>query len=319
MRVTRAVALAAMLLLVASVTAHAATIFPGATARPNVKGDQVLFYYDVRDGFTTFVSIRNEAVSELRVEVVFYGPDFTAPFSQTITLPATRGTNGAPGTGGLVVIDVGALRASGLAATPGVAIATAVNETGQPIVSRGLAGNFTVADLATGSAWGSPGAARSAIHPPTPGADACTPKQPNPTLGSVIDGSTVLFTPIQPANADLTAYFDPATLAPATLGGNQLIFVSFVDVPGPTYTAAAATTRWNVAAVRNTGDGFAPALIDVRGVVVSDLVSVVGPGINGSSGAMFFSADASAEPLTRLIFFSETLGTFSTGYLLPRR
>jgi hypothetical protein len=319
MRIAPAVTLVTMLFLAVCAVARAETVFPGATGRPNNRGDQLIFYYDVRDGFTTFVSIRNEAVSELHVELVFYGPSFTAPFTQTVTVPATRGTDGLPGTGGLTLIDVGALRTSGLAATPGVVFATAVNDMGQPIVSRGLAGNFTVANVATGSAWGSPGAARSAIHPPTPGADACAPKQPNPTLGSVIDGSTVLFAPIQPANADLTAFYDPATLAPAALGGNQLIFFSFVDVPGPTYAAAAAHTQWNFEAIRNTGEGLGPEHVDVSGVVVTDLVSVIGPGISGSSGAMLFSADASSAPLTRLIFFTETLGTFSTGYLLPRR
>ncbi len=315
----RSVALAAMFLSVSCAVARADTIFPGAAARPNNKGDQVIFYYDVRDGFTTFVNLRNEAASELHIQLSFYGPDFTATFSEMVTIPATPGSNGAPGTGGLVVVDVGALRASGLAATPGVAFATAVNDAGQPIVSRGLVGNFTVANTATGSAWGSPGAARSAIHPPAPGATACTPKAPTPTLGSVIDGSTILLAPIQPATADLAAYYDPATLASAALGGNQLIFLSFVDVPGPTYAAAAAKTKWSFSGVRNNGEGIAPGVINVSGVVVSDLVSVAGPGTNGSSGAVTFTADESALPLTHLIFFTESLGTFSTGYLLPRR
>jgi hypothetical protein len=53
--------------------------------------------------------------------------------------------------------------------------------------------------------------------------------------------------------------------------------------------------------------------------VVSDLVAVAGSAINGASGALTFSSAASAKPLTRLIFFTETLGTFGTGYLLPRK
>jgi hypothetical protein len=129
----------------------------------------------------------------------------------------------------------------------------------------------------------------------------------------------VLLTPIQPSNADLSAYYDPATLAPAALGGNQLIFVSFVDVPGSTFTAAPAQTHWTFTAVRNTGEAITPGSINVSGVVVSDLVSVLGPGVTGSSGASLFSTDPSSAQLTRLIFFTETLGTFSTGYLLPRR
>jgi hypothetical protein len=325
MQMLRTVALGAMIVFGSHLSAHAATTtakptaFPGASARPNVRGDQVIFYYDARDGFTTFINIRNEAATELRVQLDFYGPSFTTPFTQVVTLPATRGTNAVPGLGGLAVLDVGDLRGSGLAATPGVAFATVVNDMGQPVVSRGLSGNFTVANIATGSAWGSPGAARSAIHPPTPGADACAPKSPSPTLGSVIDGTTVLLAPIQPSNADLSAYYDPATLAPAALGGNQLIFVSFVDVPGATFTAAAAATHWTFTPVRNTGEGLAPGFFNVSGLTVSDLASVVGPGVTGSSGAILFNADPSPAQLTRLIYFSETVGTFSTGYLLPRR
>ncbi len=281
MRKLPAVVLGAMVAVGPHFSADAATTtpvaFPGASARPNVRGDQVIFYYDARDGFTTFINIRNEAATELKVELDFYGPTFTTPFTETVTLPATNGTNGAPGIGGLLVIDVGALRTSGLAATPGVAFATVVNATGQPVVSRGLSGNFTVANMATGSA------------------------------------------PIQPTNADLSVYYDPATLPPAAVGGNQLIFVSFVDVPGTTFTVAAAPTHWTFTPVRNTGEGIASGFFNVSGLTVSDLVSVAGPGANGSSGSILFNADPNPAQLTRLVYFNETIGTFSTGYLLPRR
>src|SRR5262245_17748300 len=86
-----------VLLLVVAVrpAAAAETIFPGAVARPNNKGDQAIFYYDVRDGFTTFLNLRNEGSSELKVAMQFYGPDFGAPFTQTLTLPAVKGQSGA--------------------------------------------------------------------------------------------------------------------------------------------------------------------------------------------------------------------------------
>lgn len=307
-----------MLMAVAGAATAAETIFPGAIARPNNRGDQAIFYYDVRDGFTSFLNLRNAGASELRVEIQYYGPTFGAPFTQTVSVPATAGTSGAAGTGGLMVIDVGALRASGLAATPGIAIATGVDEAGHAIVTRGVSGNFTVANLATGSAWGSPAAARSGIVPPTSTGDPCAPKVPAPKLGTAIDGSAVVFTPIQPSSADLAAYYDPATLAPAAIGGNQLIFISFVDVPGPTYSAAAADTTWTIAAVRNTGEPFPTRFTHVTGVKVSDLETEIG-GVSGSSGAATFTADPKSAPLTRLVFFTESLGTFSTGYLLPRK
>lgn len=297
----------------------AETIFPGAVARPNNKGDQVIFYYDVRDGFTTFLNLRNEATSAQDVVITYYGNDFAMPFTQTITLPAVPGQLGGPASGGVTVVDVGGLKAQGLAATPGVAFATTVNAAGIPVVTRGLAGNFTVANLATNSAWGSPGLARSAIHPPPPSTGTCTPSQPAVTLGTPIDGTNVYLTPLQPGTADLPAFFNPDTLAPAAMGGNQLIFVSFVDVPGPSYTAAAAKSTWTVTGVRSDGSPIPKQTLDVSGVSVSDLVSVAGAVVKGASGGLTFASPVSSQQLSRFIFFTETLGTFSTGYLLPRR
>jgi len=39
--------------------------------------------------------------------------------------------------------------------------------------------------------------------------------------------------------------------------------------------------------------------------------------VNGQSGAILFGAGTTAAPLNRFVFFTETLGTFATGYLLP--
>src|SRR6202030_3220511 len=107
---------------------------------------------------------------------------------------------------------------------------------------------------------------------PTAPSGTCAPAQPAVTLGSTIDGTSVVLTPIQPGTADLPAYFNPETLAPAAIGGNQLIFVSFVDVPGAVYTAAASTTTWTVTGVRTDGQPIASTHLDVSGVAVSDLV-----------------------------------------------
>jgi len=311
--------LLATALLAPARSGSADTIFPGSVARPNNKGDQVIFYYDVRDGFTTFLNLRNGAGTELQVQLLFYSGDFSQPFEQTVTLPAVPGSSGGAGTGGVVVVDVGALRTSGLASDAGVAIATAVDTAGHPVVTRALSGNFTIANMATSSAWGSQGLARSAIHPPTAPAGTCAPSPPAVTLGALIDGTTVVLTPLQPGTGDLAAYYNPDTLAPAAEGGNQLIFASFVDVPGATYSAAAEKTTWNITGVRSSGAPLGPTHVDVTGVVVSDLVTAAGKQIAGEGGALTFTAPASSKPLTHFIFFTESLGTFSTGYLLPRK
>ncbi len=278
--------------------------FPSPVSAPDGKGDQVVFYYDARDGFATFLNLRNESAAELVATMLFYGPDFGTPFAENVILPA----------GALTIIDTTALRGAGLPPQFGVAIATSVDLSGAPIVTRGLSGNFTVANLRTNSAWGSAGGARRALqntHKPRE-----TP--PPPDLGSVIDGTDVALPPIQPASANLAAYFDPDGLAPASEGGNQLIFISFEDVPGAQYVAQSASTTWSVAAAKSNGAPFGATSFVSAGVVVSDLASVLGDGVHGGSGSAVFAASHSSHPITRLVYFAESLGTFGTGYLLPR-
>jgi len=284
-------------------------INPNTIDRPEGKGDQLIFYYDARANFTTFLNLHNESGSSIDVEVLFYNPTFSSPFTRAISLDAheTR------------IVDVSALKTGepALAAQFGVAIATAVDHAGKAIVTRALSGNFTVANLQVSSAWGAPAAARSAVFSGGPFLRAL-PISSIPDTGTVIDGTTVVLPAIQPTNAHLAVYYNPETLAPASLGGNQLIFIAFEDVPGEVYSAQVAATTWSVTANRNNGAPIGPIDAFVAGgVSVSDLVSVAGTDVNGASGSMSFNTLPSAAAVNRFIFFTETLGTFATGYLLP--
>jgi len=287
-----------------------------ATLRPEAQGDQVVSYYDAREGFTTFLSLRNATdFGTFDVQVVFYSGGFSVPFTRTVTLDP----------GQLRVLDIGALREEGLPAQPGVALAFAVNDEGSPIVTRSLTGNFTVANLATGSAWGGPGAARFAVVPLLPEAPVALGDRPSgvlmpylfPIIGSVVDGIEVVYQPIQPTALDLAAYFDPDDLAPVAQSGNQVIFLSFADQPGLPYSVVPASTVWGVYAARNDGTQITATSYGASGVEVADLASVAGPEVDGASGSIRFSAIETEQPITRLIFFAEALGTFGTGYLLP--
>jgi hypothetical protein len=264
---------------------------------PDSAGDQVIYYYDARPDFTTFLTLRNGSDSERTVDVQFYGRDFDSPFSKTVTLAA----------GQLTIIDVGSLRSSGLPAEPGVAIATAVNLSGQPIATGSLTGNFTVANLATGSGFGASGAARSALN-----ADGST--LPSET---VIGPDTGVLEPIRPRTALLAAYYDPATLAPPSASGNQLIFINFVDAYTPAYAATSGFTSWDVSATSSNGVAFPGTTFTVNDVEVTDLASVLGNGVNGAAGGIAFFANSDTVGLNRLVYFTESLGTFGTGYLLP--
>jgi len=251
--------------------------------------------------------VRDAAASPdtLDVRITFYSGGFSLPFTSDVSLTPGR----------LRVLDVGALRAAGLPAQPGVAIATAIDGSGAPIVSRALTGNFTVANLQTGSGWGTAAAARSAITLVVQ--SQAVPEAVAPAPGAVIDGTNVALRPIQPLELDLAAYYDPNDLAPASEGGNQLIFVSFADKLGVPYVASPASTSWSVAALRNDGSLIADTTFGVSGVVVTDLASVVGPAVNGAGGSIRFAAEGTLARITRLVFFAEALGTIGTGYLLP--
>ena len=285
--------------------AHAISFNPDAIDRPEAKGDQLIFYYDARANFTTFLNLRNNGGDGLDVQVLFYGPSFSSPFARTFSLTAN----------GTLIIDVGALKSAepALSAQFGVAIATPVQPSGKPIVTRALSGNFTVANLLVHSAWGAAAAARSAVQ----GAEALV----DPTLppsGTLIDGTVVRLAPIQPTSAQLAVYNNPDTLESPSIGGNQLIFITFEDVPGDTYSAQSGITSWVVSANRSNGLAIEsiPNFV-ASGVVVSDLASVAGTAVNGTSGSMTFGASTTPAFLSRFVFFTETLGTFATGYLLP--
>jgi hypothetical protein len=294
----RLIALVALVLLAASTTAEALVLGPEALERPDAQGDQLVFYYDARPSFTSFLTVRNVMPGNITVNVLFYGPGFdAAPFSQTFSLAA----------GGLRVLDMGALRDGGLPAQPGAAFATAVNEVGTAVVTGALTGNFTVANLATGSAWGAPAAARSAVN-----ADGSFP-----ALGSVIDNQTVSLRPIRAAGLELAAFYNPDDLAPAETGGNQLVFLNFEDVVGLPLRVQVGATDWNVFATRADGTSIADTTFTATGVVVSDLAAVVGGEVGGSAGSMRFTSFVFPARQSRLIFFAEALATFGTGYLLP--
>jgi len=320
MRVLRLVLLTFAVVTAFAPPASAQTRFPGAITRPATRGDQLIFLYDTRPGFTTFLNLRSTGASALPVQILLYGPSFTTPYVHTVTIPVGPGEAGDPGIGGTLTVDLGALQAAGLPAEAGVAFVTAVDPAGAPIVTRILTGSFTVANLATGSAWGSVAAARSAVAVEATDPDRpCTERVEAPVRGVVIDGTKVLLPPIQPSAADLAVFYDPDSLAPAALGGNQIVFVTFEDNVGAPFSAKRAETEWTLQAIRDTGIPLDADPVETSGVEVTDLVSLLGNEARGQRGSIIFEAEPSPKRLTRLVFFTQSLGTFGTGYLLPTR
>lgn len=271
---------------------------PGVVRQePSSRGDQVLYYLDARPGFTTFLSVANVGGDALDVRVDFHASDLSPSHELLLALPA----------GGSRTIDVGELRDEGLVAGPGLAIASAVDAAGEPLVTRALAGNFTVANLALGSAWGAPGVARSA---------RLAAGGETPARGTHIDGDAVVLEQIRPDAVELAVYHDPATLEDASEGGNQLIFVSFDDASGRAPDVAGAAMRWVVSATRSDGGEIDAAALDTSGVEASHLAAIVGPEVLGAAGHLELVARTPSAG-NRLVFFAQSLGTFATGYLLP--
>lgn len=265
------------------------------TLRPDASGDQLVFYYDARDGFTTFLSLHNLGSDSLRVRIVLCDAVLTPQITQDVDLAA----------GATRTVDVASLRVGGLPAGYGAVHASAIDAEGRVRVSRALAGSFTVANLATGSAWGAPAAARRAVAVI---GDAVT----GAPLGTVIDGSSVRLQGIAPDQLDLAVFYDPATLEPAARGGNQILLLSFADDGSALVTAG---TSWQLDARRADGTRLPAESVTISGVTSIDLATLLGPAVEGEAGSIHFRTTEGAQ--NRLIFFVESLGTFATGYLLP--
>ncbi len=289
---------ALLLVLSNAVTTHAQMVIK----QPDLaRSSQLIFYYDAREGFTTFANIQNFGSDPLRIRLALWGPTLTSDLSSTFDLAG----------GAVRVVDIGSFKGSGLPAQQGIAIASILNDQGLPIHNRVLQGNFTVANLATGSAWGSPAAGRSAR-------DFIGQEPPN---GTVVDGVNVKYQIIQPDAVVLATYYNPQTLAPVADHGNQLIFVNFLDGLGDGVGFSApltpASTNW-LFFVRRGADGTAVSTqVEVTGITERDLVSVLGAEANGTPGGGGFVRGAGTENANRFIFFVQSLGTFGTGYLLP--
>lgn len=299
MRRLMAIGWALALVLGSARTTHSAVT---PLVQPASVGSQLIFYYDTRDGFTTFANLGQVGLDPVTVRVEFYGPTFDAasqPAVQAYTLGPLETR----------VIDVGALKADiGLGAQQGIAVAYVTNDATEPINVPVITGNFTVANLATGSAWGSPAAARSARLE----ADGSTPPR-----GTVVDGNTVVYQSIQPERLTLAAYYDPRTLAPVSAHGNQVIFVSFKNATSKGAFLTSGSTSWDIDGAGHDGGPPIFTTVPVSGVTEFDLVSLVGEAANGAAGGLLFSTSDVRGGESRLIFFVQSLGTFGTGYLLP--
>lgn len=271
----------------------------GSTEFPHARGDQLVFFYDASPGATSFLNVGNQGDASLDVLLRMYSADLSASVDTMATIPA----------GGTRTIDVGSFLSEGLPAGPGVAFATAVDASGQPVVSRALAGNLTIANLGTQSGWGAPAVARPAVR-------SAGSAYAWADLGDRIDGTDVFFEPLRPNTADLSVYYDPTTLEPADVGGNRVIFVSFDDQAADPLSPMAGQVTWRLDGTRSDGSTTSGEAHASSGVDATHLEALVGGAVTGAAGGLHLQVE-SESPSNRIVYFVESLGTFATGYPLP--
>src|SRR5262249_12487240 len=81
-----------------------------------------------------------------------------------------------------------------------------------------LLGNYTLANLELGSAFGGNALARRAVSGDVPAPP-----------GSIVDGVATGYQLIDPAQLAIPVYYDPGTLGPPEFDGNRLLLAAFID------------------------------------------------------------------------------------------
>lgn len=255
-------------------------------ALPNAlsKGDQLILYYDTRPNSDTFFIVRNEGTTSLTVQIALYGSTFALAASTNVTIPA----------GGNQIELASSLKPGNQV---GLILVHAINSQGKPIVSRVLSGSLMAVNKGSRSGWGAQALARNAYS----GFSL-------PTPGTVIDGTSVVLSNIQPSTLNLAAHFDPVGLNP-----KELIFFTFNDVSSGVTSASVA---WTLYAANSAGITTSQKAFTTSGVTTFTLDGLAGTSANGDEGSMLFTGNVFGAQ-NRLIFFAEALGTYNVGYWLP--
>jgi hypothetical protein len=276
---------------------------------PLASGDQLIFFYDARTGRTPFLSFSNPASSGINVDVAFYNAGLDTRIAElSCSLGAASNllidpTASTPPAACTVVSGAGA--ANGNA---GLAVITPVAGPGstQAVVPPApLTGNFTLANLTLGSAFGENAFGRLAVN--SDGSKAAA--------GQNVDGSTVLYQRFTPAVLMVPVYFNPNTLGAPENDGNRVILAEFNDQYGARFDVGPLTDSPTATLFTNVGHQLASQTLSVTGVLLSNLQEVSGGASFGSSGKAFFAVNPGGGNAFGI--FSQSQGTFASGQRMP--
>ena len=276
---------------------------------PDVVGDQLIFFYDARSGRTPFLSFSNPASSGINVDVAFYDAGLDSRISElSCSLDAASNllidpTASTPPATCTVVAGAGA--ASGNA---GLAVITPVAGSGstQAVVPPApLTGNFTLANLTLGSAFGENAFGRLAVN--GDGSKAAA--------GQNVDGSTVRYQRFTPAVLMVPVYFNPNTLGAPENDGNRVILAEFNDQYGARFDVTPLSDSPMAVFFTNGGQQLTSQAVSVTGVLLSNLQEVSGGVTFNSSGKAFFTVSPGGGNAFGI--FSQSQGTFASGQRMP--
>jgi len=271
---------------------------------PEVRGDQLIFFYDARTNRTPFLSVTNPANSPVTVEVVFYPSSLAARLGQeVITLPAA----------GNAIIDPTTAAGGVAEGNAGLAIVTPIQSASTPqaiVPPKLLCGNFTLANLALMAAFGENPIGRLAL----------TGSGDRGGAGQPVDGQTIKYQTFQSQALIVPAYFNPQTLAPPQNDGNRIILAAFADNYGEPFNLSAlpeGADGLQASFFDNTGQLVAQAPLPVTGVFLGDLQGIAGQATLSSSGKVFFAEGPLASNESLIGIFSQSAGTFASGQRMP--
>ena len=271
---------------------------------PGTSGDQLIFFYDATASRTPFLVVSNLAPGALTLEIAWYSQDLSRRLATQFEVIESDGNR---------IFAPSQLPAA--TGNAGIAVVTPVRATGDaiPIVPPALPGfaggalfgGYTLADLASNSAFGESPLARLAVDASGDRASA----------GAVVDGTAVRFQRFAPTLLVVPFYFDPRSAGFV----NRLTLATFADDYGPNgFAIAPTTTDLDFRFADAGGDIVADGGVRVSGVYLNDVQSIAGAGKLTGSGKASFIFDGELPSGVNLFgIISQSLGTFAVGQRLP--
>jgi hypothetical protein len=287
-----ALRLASALLIAAVLGTSLPARAQSSIGEPLAAGDQLIFFFDTRNPRVTFVNVSNPADEAVTIEILIPAVDLR----DEIELDALENrvidpTALAPGQRGLLVL------------TPIVAA-----DDHRPVVPPApLLGNYTIANVELGAAFGGNALARRAVENDGDLAPA----------GSIVDGGAIEYQLVSPAALAIPVYFDPQTLGPPEQDGNRLQLAAFGDDYDGDYDLVPLPGDVEARFIDNAGVEVALRTVPLQdGLLDSDLETVAGTTLT-SSGKAFLTFLPDGATGNFLGLFSQALGTFGAGGVLP--